>query len=226
MRILLVEDDPDLAIWLSRSLTQRGSVVEWEEDGRLAELRIRMDRFDAIVLDLGLPSLDGASLLRRLRAADDATPTLIVTARDDLAKRVELLHAGADDFLAKPFAVEELEARLVALVRRSFGRAKGIYQCGPLAFDQTAQRFTLAGQPLALAPREHAILRELIQRIGEPLTKQQLLDRLVATHSDLHLEAVEVMVHRLRRKLVGASVQIVTLRGLGYFLEAIDSGPA
>lgn len=226
MRILLVEDDPDLAIWLSRSLTQRGSVVEWEEDGRLAELRIRMDRFDAIVLDLGLPSLDGASLLRRLRAADDATPTLIVTARDDLAKRVELLHAGADDFLAKPFAVEELEARLVALVRRSFGRAKGVYQCGPLAFDQTAQRFTLAGQPLALAPREHAILRELIQRIGEPLTKQQLLDRLVATHSDLHLEAVEVMVHRLRRKLVGASVQIVTLRGLGYFLEAIDSGPA
>lgn len=226
MRILLVEDDPDLAIWLSRSLTQRGSVVEWEEDGRLAELWIRMDRFDAIVLDLGLPSLDGASLLRRLRAADDATPTLIVTARDDLAKRVELLHAGADDFLAKPFAVEELEARLVALVRRSFGRAKGVYQCGPLAFDQTAQRFTLAGQPLALAPREHAILRELIQRIGEPLTKQQLLDRLVATHSDLHLEAIEVMVHRLRRKLVGASVQIVTLRGLGYFLEAIDSGPA
>ncbi len=132
MRILLVEDDPDLATWLSRSLAQRGSVVEWEEDGRLAELRLQSDRFDAIVLDLGLPSLDGASLLRRLRARDDATPTLIVTARDDLSKRVELLHAGADDFLAKPFAVEELEARLVALVRRSRGRAKGVYQCGTL----------------------------------------------------------------------------------------------
>ncbi|MBB3937095.1 response regulator [Aureimonas phyllosphaerae] len=226
MRILLVEDDPDLAVWLSRSLAQRGSVVEWEEDGRLAELRLKTDTFDAIVLDLGLPSLDGALLLRKLRAADDATPTLIVTARDDLSKRVELLHAGADDFLAKPFAVEELEARLVALVRRSHGRARGVYQCGALAFDQNAQRFTLDREPLALAPREHAILRELIQRVGEPLTKQQLLDRLVSTDSDLHLEAVEVMVHRLRRKLAGASVQIVTLRGLGYFLEATESGPA
>ncbi|WP_019997368.1 response regulator [Aureimonas ureilytica] len=226
MRILLVEDDPDLATWLSRSLAQRGSVVEWEEDGRLAELRLKGETFDAIVLDLGLPSLDGASLLKRLRAADDATPTLIVTARDELSKRVELLHAGADDFLAKPFAVEELEARLVALVRRSHGRARGVYQCGPLVFDQNAQRFILDGAPLALAPREHAILRELIQRVGEPLTKQQLLDRLVSTDSDLHLEAVEVMVHRLRRKLGGASVQIVTLRGLGYFLEATDGGAA
>lgn len=226
MRILLVEDDPDLAVWLSRSLVQRGSVVEWEEDGRLAELRLKVETFDAIVLDLGLPSLDGASLLRKLRAADDVTPTLIVTARDDLSKRVELLHAGADDFLAKPFAVEELEARLVALVRRSHGRARGVYQCGPLAFDQSAQRFTLDGEPLALAPREHAILRELIQRIGEPLTKQQLLDRLVSADSDLHLEAVEVMVHRLRRKLAGASVQIVTLRGIGYFLEATDGAGA
>jgi len=226
MRILLVEDDPDLAVWLSRSLVQRGSVVEWEEDGRLAELRLKTDTFDAIVLDLGLPSLDGALLLRRLRAADDATPTLIVTARDDLSKRVELLHAGADDFLAKPFAVEELEARLVALVRRSHGRARGVYQCGTLAFDQNAQRFTLDSEPLALAPREHAILRELIQRVGEPLTKQQLLDRLVSTDSDLHLEAVEVMVHRLRRKLAGASVQIVTLRGIGYFLEAVDGAGA
>lgn len=226
MRILLVEDDPDLAVWLSRSLVQRGSVVEWEEDGRLAELRLKTDTFDAIVLDLGLPSLDGALLLRRLRAADDATPTLIVTARDDLSKRVELLHAGADDFLAKPFAVEELEARLVALVRRSHRRARGVYQCGTLVFDQNAQRFTLDSEPLALAPREHAILRELIQRVGEPLTKQQLLDRLVSTDSDLHLEAVEVMVHRLRRKLAGASVQIVTLRGIGYFLEAVDGAGA
>ncbi|WP_427026219.1 response regulator (plasmid) [Aureimonas ureilytica] len=224
MRILLVEDDPDLATWLSRSLAQRGSVVEWEEDGRLAELRLKADTFDAIVLDLGLPSLDGASLLKRLRAADDATPTLIVTARDDLSKRVELLHAGADDFLAKPFAVEELEARLVALVRRSRGRARGVYQCGTLVYDQNAQRFALDGEPLALAPREHAILSELIQRVGEPLTKQQLLDRLVSADSELHLEAIEVMVHRLRRKLGGASVQIVTLRGLGYFLEASDGG--
>ena len=135
MRILLVEDDPDLATWLSRSLLQRGLVVEWEDDGRLAEHRLKDDVFDAIVLDLGLPSLSGAALLKRLRAAEDATPILVVTARNDLAERVDLLHAGADDFLGKPFAVEELEARLAALVRRSHGRARGVYQCGSLHFD-------------------------------------------------------------------------------------------
>ncbi|TNC44603.1 response regulator [Rubellimicrobium rubrum] len=224
MRILLVEDDPDLATWLSRSLLRRGLIVEWEDDGKLAERRLKGDSFDAVVLDLGLPSLGGAALLKRLRANDDTTPVLIVTARNDFSERIDLLHAGADDFLSKPFAVEELEARLAALVRRSHGRARGIYQCGPLIFDQNAQRFTLDGEVLALSPREHALLRVLVQRVGEPMSKQQLLDRLVPTDSDLQLEAVEVIIHRLRRKLVGAGVQIVTLRGLGYFLEATD-GP-
>lgn len=222
MRILLVEDDFDLANWLSQSLAQRGCITEWEEDGLLAARRLEQDDFDAVVIDLGLPSLDGAALLRRLRQTDDAIPALIVTARDSLVERVALLHAGADDFLAKPFAVEELEARLTALVRRSHGRARGVYSCGALVFDEAAHRFTLAGAPLALSPREHAVLRILIRRVGEPLSKQQILDRMVSHDSDLQLEAIEVIIHRLRRKLGEGSVQIVTLRGLGYFLESSD----
>lgn len=222
MRILLVEDDVDLANWLGQSLAQRGCVVEWEEDGLLAERRLAQDDFDAVVIDLGLPSLDGAELLARLRKSDAGIPALIITARDSLVGRVALLNAGADDFLAKPFAVEELEARLAALVRRSHGRARGVYSCGALVYDQGAQRFTLAGEALALSPREHAVLGTLIRRAGQPLSKQQILDRLVGHDSDLQLEAIEVIIHRLRRKLGEDRVQIVTLRGLGYFLESSD----
>ncbi|WP_151719770.1 response regulator [Gemmobacter serpentinus] len=222
MRILLVEDDVDLANWLSQSLAQRGCVVEWEDDGLMAERRLAGDDFDAVVIDLGLPSLDGAALLTRLRKSEDGIPALIVTARDSLVGRVALLNAGADDFLAKPFAVEELEARLAALVRRSHGRARGVYTCGGLVYDQAAQRFTLASETLALSPREHAVLATLIRRAGHPLSKQQILDRLVGHDSDLQLEAIEVIIHRLRRKLGEDKVQIVTLRGLGYLLEACD----
>lgn len=217
---MLVEDDQDLATWLIRSLEQRGFITEWEEDGLQAARRAASEEFDAIVLDLGLPQLGGALLLERLRGREDATPVIIITARDELLERVGLLHAGADDFLTKPFAVEELEARLVALVRRSRGRGRGVYSCGTLSFDQTAQRFALGDEALMLTPREHAVLRILIQRVGEPLSKQQIVDRLVDSDTDLQLEAVEVIVHRLRRKLAGCDARIVTLRGLGYFLEA------
>lgn len=222
MRCLLVEDDADLALWLVRSLAALGVVVEWEESGVLAARRGLEGDYDALLLDLGLPDLDGAEVLARIRALGGTLPVLVLTARDDLAERVALLHAGADDFLPKPFAVAELEARLTALVRRSHGRATGSFACGDLAFDQARQRFTLKGAPLHLTPREHRILTLLIQRVGQPLSKTHLLDRLVGEDSDLNPEAVEVMVHRLRRKLEGSDVRIVTLRGLGYFLEAGD----
>jgi two-component system response regulator TctD len=226
MRILLVEDDSDLATWLSQSLVQSGFIVEWEEDGVLAERRITAEAFDAVVLDLGLPSRDGTRVLFRLRAAESKVPILIVTARDSLVERVGLLRDGADDFLAKPFAIEELEARLIALIRRSHGHARGVYSCGPLTYDQGLQRFTLGSDPLLLSPREHSVLLTLIVRVGEPMSKQQILDRLVGTDSDLQLEAIEVIIHRLRRKLGDGPVQIVTLRGLGYFLEVSDATPA
>lgn len=225
MRILLIEDEAELARWLSRSLARHaGFVVEWADDGLLAERRLAVEEFDAIILDLGLPGMDGHTLLTRIRARDDRTPVLVLTARDSLAERVGTLHQGADDFLPKPFVLEELEARLTALIRRSRGREHPRLTLGDLALDTALQRFTVKEQPLALSPREHAVLRALIQRSGEPLNKQQILDRIQSSDSDVNLEAIEVLVHRLRKKLADTGVQIVTMRGMGYCLEnAVDN---
>jgi two-component system response regulator TctD len=222
MRILLVEDEPDLTHWLSRTLARHaGIMVEWANDGVLADRRLATEEFDAVVLDLGLPGLDGHGVLARLRARDDRTPVLVLTARDSLAERVGTLHEGADDFLPKPFMVEELEARLLALVRRARGNDHPRLACGPLQLDAGSRRFSVAGEPLALPPREHSVLRALIQRSGEPVTKQQILDRVLPGDTDVNLEAVEVHVHRLRKKLAGSGVQITTVRGMGYCLEPV-----
>ena len=146
-------------------------------------------------------------------------PVLVLTARDSLVERVSTLHEGADDFLAKPFELEELEARLIALIRRSRGREQPRFSCGPLAYDARSKQFTLDGEALALSPREHAVLRTLIQHSGEPLSKQEILERLFSDEQDVRPEVVEVLVHRLRRRLESARVRITTLRGLGYVLE-------
>ncbi len=223
MKILLIEDERELAHWLSRALArQAGFVVEWADDGLLAERRLLQEEFDAVVLDLGIPGMDGQTLLARMRARDDRTPVLVLTARDSLANRVGMLHDGADDFLPKPFVLEELEARLMALIRRSRGREFQRMSCGALVYDLVSQRFAVGGEALALTPREQAVLRALIQRSGEPLSKQAILERIASSDDELSLEAVEVIVHRLRKKLQGAGVQIATMRGLGYCLEAQD----
>ncbi|ARP97141.1 response regulator [Bordetella genomosp. 13] len=222
MRILLIEDEAELAHWLARSLARHaGFVVEWANDGIVAERRLAVEEFDAVVLDLGLPGMDGHSLLARMRARDDRTPVLVLTARDSLAERIGTLHEGADDFLPKPFVLEEVEARLTALIRRSRGRDHPRLSLGNLVLDTASQRFAVGGHPLALSPREHAVLRVLIQRSGEPVGKQQILDRIQPDDSEVNLEAVEVLVHRLRKKLAGTGVQIVTLRGMGYSLETV-----
>ena len=225
MRILLIEDEAELAHWLSRSLARHaGFVVEWADDGLVAERRLAVEEFDAVVLDLGLPGMDGHTLLGKMRARDDRTPVLVLTARDSLAERVGTLHEGADDFLPKPFVLEELEARLTALVRRSRGREHPRLALGDLVLDTSAQKFSVRGQPLQLSPREHAVLRVLIQRSGEPITKQQILDRVQGQDTEVNLEAIEVLVHRLRKKLAGTGVQVTTMRGMGYCLEiAVDN---
>lgn len=223
MRLLLVEDDHELASWLMQNLVQRGFQIDWAEDGRSAEHRTLSEDFDVILLDLGLPTISGAQVLSRLKSKGNDTPVLVMTARDTLAQRVALLRDGADDFMGKPLAIEELEVRIHALIRRSHGRARGIFTCGPLVYDQASQRFTLGGQNLSFSPREHAVLRLLIQKQGDPLSKQQILDRLVSMESDLNPEAVEVIVHRLRKKLGEGKIQIVTLRGVGYLLEEGDA---
>jgi two-component system response regulator TctD len=226
MRILLIEDESELAHWVSRGLARHADfIVEWANDGLVADRRLALEEFDAIVLDLGLPGMDGHTLLQKMRARDDRTPVLVLTARDSLTERVGSLHQGADDFLPKPFNMEELEARLVALVRRSRGREHPRMALGDLMLDTNAQRFSVAGQPLALSRREYIVLRLLIQRSGEPVSKQQILDRIESPDNDITPESIEVLMHRLRKKLVSTRVQIVTMRGMGYSLEAVLESP-
>jgi len=219
MRILLAEDEHTLGTWLCKALERSGIHVDWVDDGDMALASLRDGTHDALVLDLGLPGLDGYQILERLRARDNRLPTLILTARGAVSERVRSLNGGADDFLAKPFELAELEARLHALVRRARGSAHPRLACGPLVFDSAKRQFFLEGLPLQLSPREHAVLAVLVQRSGEPIPKQQIIDRVFADEIDAPSEAVEVIVHRLRKRLEHKPVTIKTYRGLGYALE-------
>ena len=220
MRILLVEDEAELAGWLCKALAQSDFSVVWANDGPMAANLLACEEFDAVVLDLGLPGISGHKVLAGMRERDNRVPVLILTARDSLDERVATLRAGADDFLAKPFALAELEARLVALVRRSRGREHPRLACGPLVFDVASRLFMLADRPFAVTPREHALLSALIVRGGEPISKTHLLDRVFGADDDVGTDAIEVLIYRLRKKLAGVGVTIVTMRGFGYCLEA------
>ena len=203
-----------------RALAQGGNQVDWVADGRLVRRAMRGTRYDALILDLGLPGLGGEEVLEQLREAQDPVPILVLTARDTLAQKVATLRAGADDFLAKPFEVEELEARLLALNRRAKGREPTKFSCGKLVYDVATKRFDIGYEVLSLASREHALLRTLIERVGEPLTKREMVDHVFPENHAVHPEAIEVLIHRLRKRLTDTGVQIATLRGLGYVLEA------
>jgi two-component system response regulator TctD len=220
MRILLAEDEPELALWLVRALAQSGFQVDWVDDGRMVRRSLKATRYDALVLDLGLPGLGGHDVLADLRDADQRLPVLILTARDSLIERVSSLHEGADDFLAKPFELAELEARLLALIRRARGSDQPRFACGPLVYDAGSKLFKLGHEALSLTPREHAVLRALIQRSGEPLSKQEILERVFSDDVDVQPDVVEVLVYRLRKRLQDSAVTIRTLRGLGYVLES------
>ena len=222
MRILLAEDERELGSWLVRALGQSGFQVDWVDDGRFVRHSLKSTRYDALILDLGLPGLGGREVLEDLREAGQRLPVLILTARDSLMERVDCLHGGADDFLAKPFELTELEARLVALVRRARGSDQPRFACGPLSYDAATKQFRLGHDPLALTPREHSVLRALIQRSGEPLTKQEIMDRVFSDEQAVNPEAIEVLVYRLRRRLEGSTLRITTLRGLGYVLECVS----
>lgn len=218
MRVLLVEDDTQLREPLRRTLLEAGYAVDEAATGPDALHLGQTEPYDAVVLDLGLPDIDGQDLLRKLRDRDRRTPALVLTARDAVGEKVRAFHAGADDFLVKPFELAELEARLHALVRRAHGTEASRLACGALQHDPASRRFTLGGAPLALSPREAGVLKVLLEHAGEPLSKQQILDRVVADEKDVHPDAVEVIVHRLRKRLDGSGVRIETLRGLGYAL--------
>lgn len=220
MRLLLVEDEAEMASWLVRAFKQTGFVPDHAPDAATAESLLAGNDYDAVVLDLRLPDKHGLALLSDMRKAGNRTPVLVLTAQGSLQDRVKGLNVGADDFLTKPFAIEELEARLAALVRRSRGRSHAPLQCGSLSCPHDSRAFTLAGSLLQLTPRESAALAVLLARSGTPVEKSQLSGKVFPADSNAGPDAIELVLHRLRRKLAGGDVRIVTVRGLGYMLES------
>lgn len=219
MRILLVEDDPALAQALQRALERHGQQVDWIEDGAQALAWLGSEHFDLVVLDLGLPGLDGMALLSQARARGLDMPVLVITARDAVPDRVAGLNSGADDYLVKPFELDEFLARVRALYRRAQGRGSDTVELGPLVYQAASHELRCGEQLLALTPRETALLDVLVQHLGAVVTKQQIGDSLFSIDNNAQLSAVEVYVHRLRKHLAPHGLQIRTVRGLGYMLE-------
>ena len=220
MRLLLVEDNERFAVLLKRGLAAAGFVVDVLPTAEAAAAALRANRFEIVVLDLGLPDADGLDVLGEMRRDQDATPVLILTARGSLEDRVIGLQSGADDYLVKPFALEELIARLQALLRRP-GNLLGVtLQLGNIALDTVARQVFVGDQPIFFSAREIAVLEQLLRRSGRVVAKNLLADNLYRLSQEVGSNAVEVYVHRLRKHLAeaGASVQIHTLRGVGYLI--------
>lgn len=219
MRVFLVEDDAELRDTLQFAFRNAGHGVDVVGDGETAASVLMADTYDLIVLDIGLPRMNGIELLRWLRERGDWTPVLILTAKDGVDHRVTGLDSGADDYLTKPFELKELEARVRALLRRAEGGRSILYN-GPLHFDTVNRQATFSGKVLNLSSRELAILEGLMQRAGQVVLKKRLIRQLGDWHSEIGSNAVEVYVHRLRRKLSPCGIQIHTMHGLGYLLES------
>ena len=218
MRILLAEDDRVIADGLGRSLRHVGYAVDWVANGADADHALTGGAYDLVILDLGLPRMSGLEVLRRLRSRKSKVPVLILTALDGTSDRVKGLDLGADDYMAKPFELPELEARVRALTRRSTGTSP-VIEFGALAFDQTDRCALLNGQLLDLSARELGLLEILMLRAGRLVSKDQLVDHLCGWGEEVSHNAIEVYVHRLRKKLESSGVTISTVRGLGYCFE-------
>ncbi|MBP7659162.1 MAG: response regulator transcription factor [Burkholderiaceae bacterium] len=234
MRLLLVEDDRMIGESLRAALRLEGYAVDWVRDVAAAQAALGSERFDLVLLDLGLPpggrsggaatGVDGMTVLRSLRARGDATAVIVLTARDQRGDRVAGLDAGADDYLVKPFDLDELNARIRAVLRRHGGRAEPSLRCGPVSLDPATRQVMRDGAPVALSAREFAVLEALMLRPGALLSRAQLEDRLYGWGEEIESNAVSVYIHQLRRKL-GADF-IRTVRGVGYFVsDAHSAGP-
>ena len=221
MRLLLAEDNRELAHWLEKALAQNGFAVDSVFDGRAADYLLQSEKYALAVLDIGMPGLDGLEVVQRLRKRGQTLPVLLLTARSAVAERVIGLNAGADDYLSKPFELEELDARLRALLRRSEGQTQEVQQLGDLTFHDEGY-FLLHQQRLALTPREYALLAVLMYRRRRPVSRQQLFEQIFSLSDEVSSESIDLYVHRLRKKLHDSNVQITTLRGLGYLLESRD----
>lgn len=216
MRLLLVEDDPMIGESVRSALRHEGHAVDWVRDTRAARATLATERFDLVLLDLGLPDADGREVLRDMRGRKDATPVIVLTARDALEDRVAGLDAGADDYLVKPFEFDELAARMRAVLRRREGRVDTVLSHEGVTLDPATRQVTKEGEPVLLSSREFAVLEALMSRPGAILSRAQLEDRLYGWGQEIESNAVSVYIHQLRRKLGADFIQNV--RGVGYFV--------
>lgn len=217
MRLLLVEDDELLGDALKTGLTQFSYVVDWLKDGEMARLVLKTEIFDLIILDLGLPKLSGTALLQSIRQDGNSVPVIILTAREAVEERVKGLDAGADDYMIKPFDLNELSARVRALIRRSQGRADTIIQYQHIILDPAAHSVHLDGAPVNLPRREFALLQKLLENPGHVLSRELLMQSIYAWDEDVDSNALEVHIHNLRKKLNANFIR--TIRGVGYVIE-------
>lgn len=222
MRILLVEDDKVLADALSRALVQSAHAVDMVSTGEMADHALTLGIYDLAILDIGLPGLSGLDVLRRLRARRSTTPVLMLTAFDTLQDRVRGLDLGADDYLAKPFDLPELEARVRALLRRGTNSTPYL-EHGLLRFDTVGRRVFYEKRPLELSPRELAVLELLLMRAGRVVSKEQMVNHLYGWDDEVGDNAIEVNIYRLRKKLEPFGCEIRTVRGMGYLMDRSDA---
>ena len=221
MRLLLVEDDPMIGESVLDLLRADGYAVDWVKDGEMADTTLDTETYDLVLLDLGLPKRDGLAVLRRLRARKNRTPVLIATARDALEQRVQGLDMGADDYIIKPYEIDELLARIRALIRRASGRAEPVYEHLGVSIDPATREVLVGGQAVSLVAREWAILEQLLARPGVVLSRKQLEDKLYSWKDEVSSNAVEVYIHGLRKKLGSHLIQNV--RGVGYMVPKVGA---
>lgn len=217
MRLLLVEDDNALGAGVRSGLRQEGYTIDWLTDGASALHALQNEEFDLAILDLGLPRMDGIQVLQQLRARGSTLPVLVLTARDTTEDRILGLDAGADDYLVKPFDLNELKARLRALLRRSSGRPQTLIEHAGVVLDPANQQVSYLGNPVALTPKEYQLLHELLSQAGKVLTRERLLQTLYGWDEEAESNTLEVHIHHLRKKL--SSELIRTVRGIGYLVD-------
>jgi two-component system, OmpR family, response regulator len=219
MRILFVEDDTILGNATSIYLRNNGYVVDWVQDGKQADLALHNEAYEVVVLDLGLPEMDGLTVLKRLRARKQETSVIILTARDGLEDRIAGLDLGADDYLIKPIKLPELAARLRVQIRRRHAIAASVIEYPPLTLHTKERLVTHLDQPFALSPREFSLLETLLVRVGKVVSKESLIGNISDWDDSLGSNAIEVYMHRLRKKLLLVGIEVRTVRGLGYLLD-------
>ena len=219
VKILLVEDDAALGHAMSTSLNKAGYSVNWAHDGFEADVALHDFVYDAVILDLGLPRIDGFEVLKRMRARKVMAPVIILTARDDLDDRVKGLDLGADDYLTKPFKLPELEARLRAQIRRSNATLGSTIEYGPLVLNVSDKMLIVNGETMPLSPREFSVLEMLLSRVGRVVSKDSIIEALSKWDEGVGNNAIEVYIHRIRKKLEPLGINVMTIRGLGYLLQ-------